>query len=105
EAQAAIELEMISQPQPAERYHFELVEGNEIVIDPAPVLQAAVADLRGHVPASLISALFHTAVAKCIAKICIRLQKQVRQKQVALTGGVFQNVLLLKLTQERLLQA
>jgi hydrogenase maturation protein HypF len=102
EAQAAIELEMISQPQPAEGYRFELVWGKEIVIDPAPVLQAIVADLRGNVSASLISTRFHTAVAECITELCIRLRNEINEKQVALTGGVFQNVLLLKLAQERL---
>ena len=103
EAQAAIELEMISHPQAAGGYRFALLEEKEIVIDAAPVLRAIVADLRGKVPSSLISTRFHTAVAECIAELCTRVRNEISQNRVALTGGVFQNVLLLKLAQERLL--
>jgi hydrogenase maturation protein HypF len=99
EAQAAIELEGMSRgiDGAARRYAFTLdAEQPATVIDAAPLLSAVIADVRACVPAEVIGARFHRAVADLIvdlAEACESLSHT-----VALSGGVFQNALLLQLT-------
>jgi hydrogenase maturation protein HypF len=95
EAQAAIELEGLSRGidcggQP---YEFGVKDG---VIDPAPALRAIVRDQRAGVPAAVIGARFHRAVADLIVDLAAA--EREASQTVALSGGVFQNALLLALT-------
>ena len=67
EAQAAIELEGLARgvDRGATSYLFDVDRwGQTALIDPAPVLQAVVRDQRGGVPAAVIGARFHCAVAE-----------------------------------------
>jgi len=75
------------------------------VMDSSPVLRSIVRELQGGIPPAVISARFHTAVADCAVSICDRLRGETGIQRVALTGGVFQNVLLLQLTKARLLHS
>jgi len=95
EAQAAIELEGLSRDADCDdiAYAFEVQDG---LIDPTPVIDSVVRDQRGGVPAGTIGARFHQAVADLIVDIADR-NRDVSQL-VALSGGVFQNALLLRLT-------
>jgi hydrogenase maturation protein HypF len=98
EAQAAIELEGLSRDADAgaTRYAFDIaVEQLPVVVDPAPVLAAVVADLRAGVSPGVIGARFHRAVADLIVELAVA-EGQPNQT-VALSGGVFQNALLLRL--------
>jgi hydrogenase maturation protein HypF len=54
-----------------------------------------VEDFRTGVPRPIISARFHNGVAAMIRDVCLRLREQHGLNQVALSGGVFQNVTLL----------
>ncbi len=94
EAQAAIELEGMSRGSDcgATAYRFD-VDGD--LIDPAPVLEAVIADIRAGVPQGVIGARFHRAVADLIVGIAANLADSSRT--IALSGGVFQNALLLRL--------
>ncbi|HRL12641.1 MAG TPA: hypothetical protein PKX07_12225, partial [Aggregatilineales bacterium] len=95
EGQAAIELEAAVDPVEIESgaYRFSLDDGP--AIDPAGVLAQILADLGAGVPAGRIAARFHQAVAALIADVCARLASQHGLREVALSGGVFQNVILL----------
>lgn len=99
EAQAAIELEGISRGTDcgSTAYTFTVdASGATAVIDPAPVLHAIVADLRAGVSPSLIGARFHRAVADLVVELaCTHADSS---RPVALSGGVFQNALLLEST-------
>jgi hydrogenase maturation protein HypF len=94
EAQAAIELEGLSRDADcgAMAYRFDIDDG---VIDPGPVLRAVVADLRAGAPAGVIGARFHQAAADLIVELAER--ERGASRTVALSGGVFQNALLLRL--------
>jgi hydrogenase maturation protein HypF len=123
EAQAAIELEMASGAAGGDRYRFEIVEGEapamgtdpaiyrstiydrELIIDPAPLLRAVVADLRAGLPPATMAARFHAGVAEMIAEVCGRLRSLGAPAVVGLTGGVFQNVRLLGAAKARLERA
>jgi hydrogenase maturation protein HypF len=99
EAQAAIELEGLSRGVDCatSAYAFDIVRGEAMtLIDPAPVLHAVVRDLRAGVPANMIGARFHHAVADLVVDIAYR--ERDASQTVALSGGVFQNALLLALT-------
>jgi hydrogenase maturation protein HypF len=98
EAEAAIELEGVSRGVDCggTEYSFPVdTAGDPVMIDPAPVLSAVVRDSRGGVPVGMIGARFHRAVATLIVEIADR--ERDSSDTVALSGGVFQNTLLLQL--------
>ena len=74
------------------------IDGDEI--DAAPVVAADRADLLAGVPVGPIAAGFHLAVARMTADVVGAVADA--GASVALTGGVFQNVLLLRLTRAEL---
>jgi hydrogenase maturation protein HypF len=101
EAQAAIELEWSAQDHlhEARPYRFAISEEE---IDPTPVLRALIEDMRNGHAVGPMAAGFHVAVATLVAETAVRLRQQAGIHRVALTGGVFQNVLLLRLVKAEL---
>ncbi|WP_067680744.1 carbamoyltransferase HypF [Nocardia miyunensis] len=104
EAQAAIELEGLARDvTPEHAYRFAIIDPDAdgpARISPAPVLAAVVADALAGVDAGLIGARFHAAVAELIVDAARRFGEP--GVPVALSGGVFQNALLLSLARHRL---
>lgn len=101
EAQAAIELEGLARGVDcgATGYAFGVdAEGPMTIIDPGPLLRDVIADVRGGAPAGLIGARLHRAVARVIVDLAARFEAST----VALSGGVFQNSLLLRMTLDEL---
>jgi hydrogenase maturation protein HypF len=92
EGQAAIELETIADRSVSEGYEFEIGAG---VIKAEAVIRRAVDDLLNGCPASEVSARFHLAVAHLIAAVAVAVRSERHINRVALSGGVFQNILLL----------
>lgn len=97
EGQAAIELEALAEGGSAGEpiYAFGIQEGRPVVIDSSLVLRAIIADLDNAVAREVIAARFHGAVARMIAGICKLAHNETGLSTVALSGGVFQNLLLL----------
>lgn len=101
EGQAAIELEMalksVHSPQSTvHSYEFKVEEEKgAFVIDPLPIIRGVVKDLQRESPVSIISEKFHHTVARIIVEVCKRIRKEVGLGEVALSGGVFQNMFLL----------
>jgi hydrogenase maturation protein HypF len=98
EAQAAIELEGLSRGVDGGpgRYAFGIDTAHvPAEIDAAAVLSAVIADVRARVPAGVIGARFHLAVADLICDLAE--VNDAGPRTVALSGGVFQNALLLRL--------
>jgi hydrogenase maturation protein HypF len=94
EAQAAIELEMLVDESVEDAYAFGL-DLDEGEIDPSPVIRAVAADVRAGVSTGAIAARFHNGLAHMIRDVCLVLREEGGPDQVALSGGVFQNVTLL----------
>ena len=105
EGQAAIELEMLA-AEAEEAYEWP-VEGEEwpLLLDPAPLVQQIVNDLKAGVGVPLISARFHGAVARALFEIASRVRERTGLLKVALSGGVFANQLLLRRLLRRLREA
>ena len=98
EAQAAIELEGLSRNADCggTRYAFGVDAGQlPVVFDPAPVLAAIIDDQRTGTPTGVIGARFHRAVADLVVDLAA--MEDTGNQPVALSGGVFQNSLLLRL--------
>jgi hydrogenase maturation protein HypF len=99
EGQAAVELEGVADP--AERGAYPMPAGGR-VLDARETIAAARDDLDRGTLASLVSARFHNAVAAATAAACARIAEAGGLDRVVLSGGVFQNRLLLERTAERL---
>ncbi len=96
EGQAAIELEMVAQGQTASSYPFSLTENGDMwIIETSEVIAGVVADLIAAVPPSRIAARFHRTIAEMVLTGCRRLRAGGGSAAVALSGGSFQNSLLL----------
>jgi hydrogenase maturation protein HypF len=105
EAQAAIELEALAATNICEQYEFALSEEAPIQIAAAPLVRAVADDVLAGVPVAMIAAKFHHAVADVILQLALRLRARTQLHQVALSGGVFQNVTLLEMAVAKLLAA
>ena len=98
EGQAAVELEMLADPEGKDEYPFEIREKERpMVVDPMQTVRGIVQDLiQGHSP-SRISGKFHRTVARLVVETCKRIRSESGLDRVVLSGGVFQNTLLLAL--------
>ncbi len=118
EGQAAIELEMAAYSchceeqdssltlgtssaisDDKENYPYHIIEDKGIrVVKLATLLSAIIGDLSQGTPQGRISIRFHNTIAKMTNEICQVIANETGIKQVALSGGVFQNRLLLRKT-------
>ncbi len=109
EGQAAIELEALASEAmddaDAFPYPFVVEEGLVPLLGYAPLWWAVLNDLAGGVAPALIAARFHKGLAAAITRLTIRLAKAEGLHTVALTGGVFQNRLLLETVDAALARA
>jgi hydrogenase maturation protein HypF len=97
EGQAAIELEMLAQPTD-EAYPFAITDGTPAQLDLRPTIRAIVVEILQGVGLSLIAGRFQRTMAELITAVCLQVYHQTRLNRVALSGGVFQNRLLLEQT-------
>ena len=67
-------------------------------IDPASVIASVAADAMAGVDPAVIAGAFHTGLAHMIVEVCARLRDATGVRTAALSGGVFQNRLLVELT-------
>jgi hydrogenase maturation protein HypF len=98
EGQAAIALEMAANPAVTDRYEFDLQQGEPIVVDLRQTIATIVKEVARNRPAAEISARFHNTLSAAIVEVCCRIRKSDGLDRVCLSGGVFQNHLLLGLT-------
>ncbi|MEP6703933.1 MAG: carbamoyltransferase HypF [Acidobacteriota bacterium] len=100
EGQAAIELEAIADQATSESYSFDIAHGG--IIKAEPVIKRAVEDLLSGITANEVAGRFHNAVADLIANVARTIRQERNLNCVALSGGVFQNMLLLDRASKRL---
>jgi hydrogenase maturation protein HypF len=108
EGQAAIELEQLADRAETRAYRAGIDATTGIVTEPAvsaatgpfrasgtDLIAAVAADLAEGVPRELIAARFHNGLAALVVSGCECLRERHGLATVALSGGVFQNLLLL----------
>jgi len=112
EGQAAVELEMAAHSyviarrvseeaisDVRESYPFHIVEDEGIkIVRLKDLLSAVIEDLHQGISKGRISGKFHNTVARMINEMCRLMAVETSITQVALSGGVFQNRLLLRKT-------
>jgi len=102
EGQAAVELEQLADPGEAGAYPAGIEAGHPFRVRGGDLVQAVVDDLAAGTAAGVIAARFHHGVAALIEAGCLLLRERTGLRTVALSGGVFQNTLLLNRTVSRL---
>ncbi len=103
EGQAAVELELAA-GGPADRaYPFGLrAEGEGWVVETRSIVAGVVEDLLAGRGTGEISSRFHRTMAEVVVAGCERIREQTGIGAVALSGGTFQNLLLMRQLSERL---
>ncbi|HEX7659367.1 MAG TPA: carbamoyltransferase HypF [Pseudonocardiaceae bacterium] len=102
EGQAAIELEVLAAGFTGDLPPLSLRIERDNELDPAPLIHDLVAGLRAGIPVPALAAAFHRAVAVAVTDLAVRIGQERNIRLAGLTGGVFQNVLLLRECRDRL---
>jgi hydrogenase maturation protein HypF len=120
EAQAAIELESLVDPNESNCYDFSLLTepaqdhiqflsgmytiqdapllSNSWIVDPGPIFVDILRDLNKNRAIQQIAARFHNTIAKIVVQICDLIATETGVSEVFLSGGVWQNKDLLRKT-------
>ena len=99
EGQAAVEFEALADRAAADPYPLEFEHrGQSVALDPRPMILAVLDDIAAGVPVSTISARFHAGLARATADVLVLVAERQELDLAVLSGGVFQNRLLLELT-------
>ena len=107
EGQAAIELEILAAeahfPE-SSIYPFTIQRRDQtpFILDIAPMMHAIVDDIERDLSLSHIASSFHRSIAELLVTASIEAREQTGLSTVALSGGVFQNRLLLETLKARL---
>jgi hydrogenase maturation protein HypF len=111
EGQAAIELEVLAQsiqgrsPNASSAYPFSIAEQGEglpALLDATTLVRAIVDDVGRGVDTREIAMRFHCSIAELLATACLEARERTGLDTVALSGGVFQNRVLLEQLMKRL---
>nr|MDA8404459.1 hypothetical protein [Desulfobacteraceae bacterium] len=100
EGQAAMELEMMAETGRIDMrknkvYGFEWTDGETKRISVRPVITGILNDMKNGVPLPLISRRFHATLIRLFSSLCRELRTETGLNRVVLSGGVFQNAILL----------
>jgi hydrogenase maturation protein HypF len=79
-------------------YPFQIDPDEPWEIDVRPVIESTVIDLEQGEPNGTIAARFHNTLSVIVAEVCRRLRERENLNRVCLSGGSFQNMLLLNRT-------
>ena len=95
EAQAAIEFEAQASPEEPGAYPVAVRAGE---IDMTGGMMAMLEDLRARVAVPVLSARFHNGIAAAVASAVEKIRSETGLDHVVLSGGVWQNITLLRRT-------
>jgi hydrogenase maturation protein HypF len=79
-------------------YQFEILSrGDVLVIRPGSILASTAHDIGSGAAACSVALKFHRTIAEVIVEACRQISRQTGLNDVCLSGGVFQNALLLEM--------
>jgi hydrogenase maturation protein HypF len=93
-----VELEQRADLTERGSYSATITEGSPLQVHGADLVHAVLADLHAGVALEAIATRFHHGLADTVVRVCVMLRDITGIEVVALSGGVFQNVLLLERT-------
>jgi len=102
EGQAAIGLEQLAAGCDADVNGYDWAIDDATIIPTSSLIAAVFEDVRSGADRALIARRFHVSVAELVIDVCGRLRESTGLNVVALSGGVFQNRLLVELVVPRL---
>jgi hydrogenase maturation protein HypF len=102
EGQAAIELEQLADRTHRDAYPAQLLDGDPFRVPGAVLVRAVVSDVLAGVDACVVAARFHHGLTAAVVAGCCRARELTGLATVALSGGVWQNMLLLTATVDAL---
>ncbi len=102
EGQAAMELEMVAEASAGDLYEYAWSSEDTVQIDPRPIITGVVMDIEKGVTPSVVSGKFHATLVAMFADLCVVIRKETGISHVALSGGCFQNAILLSGLSRRL---
>ncbi len=95
EGQAAMELEMARTPGTREKYPWEITASKDLLIlKTVPLIRALVEDVIRGEPTGVVSSRFHNTLIDLLAAACGEIGRKTGIRDVAMSGGVFQNATL-----------
>jgi hydrogenase maturation protein HypF len=98
EGQAAMELEMLATDSLGQAYPFDILRDKDkpYIIDTGAMIKAIVADLEAGRSPAKIAASFHQTLIEAFTAMADEMRKAAGLTRVALSGGCFQNKILLQ---------
>ena len=99
---AAEAWETKGKPEGAPKFPLKVAEDGRLLLPTLPLFQWLLTKYEESVPVEPLAYLFHEGLADQIASVCHRIRDRDGLSTVALSGGVFQNRLLLRLTKKKL---
>ena len=105
EGQAAAELEAVADHSVRDAYPLPLLSEEPLLLDARETIRAVADDVQAGATPALVSARFHRGLADATSLACQRVAEREGLDRVVLSGGVFQNRLLMEATAERLTAA
>ncbi|MEJ5201735.1 MAG: carbamoyltransferase HypF [Anaerolineales bacterium] len=102
EGQAAIEMEALADPAEMGFYPLE-IQGDQIIMN--AMLYQIISDWRAGISIPVLAARFHNSIVQLVVELCLHVRNGNGHSTVALSGGVWQNRLLLTKTLQELKRA
>jgi len=103
EGQAAIELEALADPSESGFYSLAITQ--DLIFQPGPIIAEILADLDQGCNIPTISARFHNTISQLVLEVALKLKSIHDLNKVALSGGVWQNMSLLRISYRALQKA
>jgi hydrogenase maturation protein HypF len=96
EGQAAMELEMCAAEDMSEYYEYEWESEDIYMVKPESIIRGIVSDMGKGIETGKISSRFHMTLIRLYTDLSEVIGKDTGLRRVALSGGVFQNSILLR---------
>ncbi len=90
-----MELEMLADSNSDEIYDYEWLSGNTYQVLTQPIVCGVVKDMKAGIHPARISSKFHMTLVKLFSELCEVIRKENGLNRIVLSGGVFQNSILL----------